>query len=700
MATPVPYSGVTEIRPSLAPTPRPAIDTPLAAFGGAVADAASHLGQTSDRVGDELYARALAMEQLHQEANANEAAAAYTTKLGEMHADITSKVGKDAVEAYPQFIQDVNTQRSNFRQGLDSPYAQSLYDRDSRFMQARAIWSVAGHVGAQNKAYALDSLKAQRETDDNYALQNPFDDTQFKAGVEKRKANINQNALIAGWSPERTQAEQQSEISKLWSNRIFGVAKSKPFEAQKMLDDALKSGDITGLDAARAQDFVKKQQYEVGARIEGSKVNAGVDNWAGQNIVSSTQARTGIKAVEGGNYSITGPDVNGDHALGAYQVMGKNLAPWLKEAGMKPMTEQEFLASPEAQDQLFDFKFGQYMKNTGSFNEAAKLWFTGTTHPRPGAMDKLGTTVDQYLAKANAGLARGASEADLTIQARTVAQRLDPNDPLLGDYIVERTQAIHNEDIRVQKEHEFNNIQTVDSALVQGDKNGKIPTTIEELKASSSEVGIAFDAMKPSDQLKVMNVLSKNAKGDVAWNNDRLRNYQQLIGESVHDPEAFLSEDIINKDLPIANKRELIRLQGQVFKHAEADPNLTHALQVMAPTLDASGITRAADKDGYDQFTGAMRDAVQDFIAQNKRPPKDEETELMGKRLLQKQGAGWFTSGTELFRVPVPEEAANIIRSDPKWRELGIEPSDQDIERVYVRTQYQKLYGKTQAQTP
>jgi len=107
----------------------------------------------------------------------------------------------------------------------------------------------------------------------------------------------------------------------------------------------------------------------------------------------------------GGNYGILGPVTkSGDQAYGKYQVMGANIGPWTKEILGAPMSPQEFLASPQAQDAVFQGKFGQYAEKYGP-EGAAQAWFGG-----PGAVgktdrkDQLGTSVGSYGQKFMAGL--------------------------------------------------------------------------------------------------------------------------------------------------------------------------------------------------------------------------------------------------------------------------------------------------------
>ena len=118
-------------------------------------------------------------------------------------------------------------------------------------------------------------------------------------------------------------------------------------------------------------------------------------------------------------------------------------------------------------------------------------------------------------------------------------------------------------------------------------------------------------------------------------------------------------------------------------------------MSILAPDLAAAGIERKNKEDFY-QFTGALADQLKDFADENKRPPKAEEVQQIGRRLLTEQTSkGWFwNSKTPTYQVPVPSEEAEIIRADPMWAKYGITPTEQQIQRIYTRDLYQKLYGK------
>ena len=121
----------------------------------------------------------------------------------------------------------------------------------------------------------------------------------------------------------------------------------------------------------------------------------------GSNAIPYASAIKGIES--GGKYDIVGPThPRYGRALGAYQVMEANLPQWSQEAIGRVVSPDEFLASPQLQDAVFQKKFGGYVEKYGNPQDAASAWFTG----RPLAeganrRDVLGTTGQGYVDKFN-----------------------------------------------------------------------------------------------------------------------------------------------------------------------------------------------------------------------------------------------------------------------------------------------------------
>lgn len=107
----------------------------------------------------------------------------------------------------------------------------------------------------------------------------------------------------------------------------------------------------------------------------------------------------------GGDYEKLGPVTRtGDRAFGKYQVMGANIPSWTQEVLGQPMSAEQFLRSPQAQDAVFQAKFGAYTQKYGP-EGAARAWFAGEGGMNdPNRKDQLGTSVSAYANKFNTAM--------------------------------------------------------------------------------------------------------------------------------------------------------------------------------------------------------------------------------------------------------------------------------------------------------
>lgn len=100
----------------------------------------------------------------------------------------------------------------------------------------------------------------------------------------------------------------------------------------------------------------------------------------------------------GGNYGALGPNTKtGDRAYGKYQIMGANIPQWTQEALGRAMTPQEFIANPQAQDAVAQYKMGQYYNKYQNPQDVAAMWFSGRPLRNNYSKDVLGTSVPKYV---------------------------------------------------------------------------------------------------------------------------------------------------------------------------------------------------------------------------------------------------------------------------------------------------------------
>jgi hypothetical protein len=155
------------------------------------------------------------------------------------------------------------------------------------------------------------------------------------------------------------------------------------------------------------------------------------------DINAAKEAIAGIES--GGRYDALGPVIakTGDRAYGKYQVMGENVGPWTQRWLGRRLTPEEFLANPQAQDQVFEGQFGEYTRKYGP-EGAARAWFAGEKGMNnPAARDPLGTTVASYARqfrsayqREGGGAAAGPAAAPTTGAAAEGSPPDYPNRPL------------------------------------------------------------------------------------------------------------------------------------------------------------------------------------------------------------------------------------------------------------------------------
>lgn len=698
-----------EVGPQGGALPRMSVDTPAGAFGDGSAEGWQGIGRQLISAGDELYKRAQALQDLKNQTEAKEADTKYIMEVGQMHAEFNSLQGKAAVEAYPDYQKRLASLRQDISKGMSNDMSRKMFDQQSLTTMGRTIFSGASHAATQNKRWALGTSAARVAAVGDQALANPTDDGQFKQSIGTLWAETQQQAEMLGWGKEQMDQAFVEGKSNLWAKRIEGLAKTQPFTAKKMLDEATKTGEIRGETMGKVTAVVQQQLYTVGARNISHEISNGKDLWVGSKIVPIEMAAEAISKREGfrGDYSILGPEIfdkktgaSRGRPLGKYQVLPENLPRWLAESGLPPMTPQEFLRNPQAQDALFKKIFGSMMERHGNFNDAASEWHSGVSLKEAIAKGRNDgyTSTEAYVRDTNATLAQNAPLSERVTRGREIAAQISPDNPLLSDYVETRIQADFGQDQRIRSNEQWANRQLIETGLMGG-ADGRIPTTVEELRAIDPKIDAAWARLDPDKQRGYLKVLAANAKGDRGWTEENLKEYQRLKGMAQADPAAFVDADMISTNLPISAKKEFIGLQTKLKTKAEADPRVTRALNTLAPMLQAAGVTKAQNKDTFYEYVGALQDALDDWQAETKTPPKAKDVELIGARLLQKQSVGlWGREpdpsgwGKEpLFSVQVPDDEAARIKALPRWQ--GVEPTDDLIKRYYVREQYQKLYG-------
>lgn len=574
----VPYSGAPSERLSGAGLPDIQPNMPNAAFGAEIAQAVQGLGKTTQEVSSDLFQRALWLQNLNNQAEAKAADAKYMVEVGKLHAEYNALEGADAVRAYPDYVKKLQAVRGQIRDGLSTAMSQRQYDGDTLSTLSRTIFSGANTAARAQKQYVNAAIDAKRVANVNFAVQNVDDEPTFQRSLRENEILTRQQGDLSGLPPEAIDNEVAKSASKIYSARIYELAKTKPFEAQKMLDEA--KGKLWYDDAKKVEEFVKTQQYTVGARAI-------------------------------------------------------------------------------AQDETSDL----YSDNRSKPPE------------------------------------RGLEERVTAARQRAAKER--PDDPDYALQVEQTTRSLYTRRKQDLRDTEQANVTTVAAGVI-GDFGGQIPTTVDELKAIDPSVAKAWDELPPQRRSSVLKALANNAKGDYAADEKSYRDYMKYRGMATSDDaaqrEQFMQTSIVDLTLPMKWRTSLNKLQEAMIKGPGGDLRVSRAVRQLT---DAGIAPDPRDKDQVLIFRGALQEALDVFRENNSnREPKYEELKQIGSQLMSQTAdpERWTFGGLRSGKVPfyqlsVPDKAVETIKNDPKLKALGIEITDEQIKREYLRKRYIDLYG-------
>ena len=239
----------------------------------------------------------------------------------------------------------------------------------------------------------------------------------------------------------------------------------------------------------------------------------------------------------------------------------------------------------------------------------------------------------------------------------------------------------------------------VNGGIAAGVKN------VQELRANP-QVAAAIDALPPDKQNAIPGMINRyNAARDKVSNEE---NYFKLKGMASNDVEGFLNTDLTSQGLAKGDIDKLTTLQKKLKAIPDSDPRVNRAVTqirgAMGAQLEALDVFKRTEKnkDDYDKYTGALQQALDVFQEANTRPPNYKElTEDIAPAVIKTiQEPGFFniggygtTNDVPRFKATVPDDFAEKLITDVKSKG-GLQPTPEQIQRAYTRTQFMQLYGK------
>ena len=299
----------------------------------------------------------------------------------------------------------------------------------------RADIATASATGSLNKL-TLAKERAQQIVDLTYK---PLED---QLAIKMKQYELNKD-ILSGIDKKRTEAlgvtlqlEQTALANKKADEKIKAdlITKAALNAPQDLLEKAKNAPDSTSaaiILGKYAQDFLQQEKLKqevIKLQIENGTYNP-ISDSGSIGIVSKDNGfgledfKRGISAVESagsGGYSALGKiiesgSLKGDRAYGKYQVMGSNIPSWTKQALGYSMTPQQFLASPQAQEKVFEDQSERNYAKYGNWGDVASVWFSD--RPLSGNNSSDGNnTVPEYVQKVFKNMGVTSKPAPVEIQ--------------------------------------------------------------------------------------------------------------------------------------------------------------------------------------------------------------------------------------------------------------------------------------------
>ncbi len=355
-----PYVPFDTATPYMRPTPGLRIQTPGAAFGENVGAALQSLGGSVEKDGNELFQRAVALQELSNENDAREAQTNFVNKIAPMQADFDSLTGKASRDALQPHLEQLNQTRLEQRAQLKTPIAQKLFDQDSLPFYQRNVFASSARAGQQYKDFTVQTYHAQADLAIRDVEDHPDDLTFAKHQAAVTQAVTDATTLQYGVgedSPIVKDAVLKAQQALL-ASKIKGIAHTDPDRATAMLE---QNKDKLGDQYDALQSLVETRGNAVAsANIVSGVIGTHLDPKDGSYDATAKQmqdeARTKAAELYPNNKLLQTEVVNAlDHRMYMDTIARRNDAIDLSQSmrqllGQHPevINKQDFLALPGA----------------------------------------------------------------------------------------------------------------------------------------------------------------------------------------------------------------------------------------------------------------------------------------------------------------------------------------------------------------
>jgi hypothetical protein len=710
----IPYSPVPNVTADNIPTPAIRVNAPEAAFGTNIAQAIKGLGATEEGVGNELFSRALAMQQLRNESEATEASADYIKRSDQLFTNYEGqKRGINAVTGEVEHREAQDKLRKEVREGLSSPIVQKMYDAKTFGDFNRALFNGARHAAAENRSAISNSYQAEIDAAADTAI-NAKSPEEFNRKLQQIDSTTRDFGASSGLPSDAVEQLAFKHKSRATVNYIEGLARRDPVAARKVLDENIEAGTLHGADRDRIE-----------ARVHSQLMTTGSSHFVEQNENDFRNpegflARRGAPRAQGIDYTfgqnLVSAITNYERATGKSAKIESLVRTTEEQARIR--AEHEAMpggveAHPAAQPGTSRHEFGR----AADVDEGFAAWLKEGDRAQKYGLEflkgKTGVNDPNHVQLAGDAPLRRTRTYDINerdyVEGAVGRMRASlPNaPPEMEDRIRREAQSLYARNAQYDRQQDEANLRTIQEPLLSDNP----PRTLSDLLKLGPEYANAWNQLPPKLQDAALKRINKDSTTDQAF-------YHQQLGMAAGDEDArrqFISpenyEAIQTTDkLSRAKQDELTKKILSLRNKPEHDPSVALAWRSIRYTLPEE-LQKPGDLQN--QYKGALQTMLRLYgeVHGGKFPSQPELTE-MGQRIQNEVTIPgeldqpktpydplvsgllkwWNSRSGRLFEVTPPKQEYDKVK-DTLTKLMNATPSDEMINQVYRRDLYQRLYG-------
>lgn len=672
----VPSADAPTVMPSAAPVQ---VSTPPSAFGASVVGGGlEDLGKTLGVGSDMLAKHAEIQANLDASAASNSAAVASSQKQDDLALQFRNEnPGMKAQAALSNLYADLDKARLEARGELQSPLAQKMFDAQTRLQQEK--------LQISNSTWASGEVKQSRVASWKSFLDNQSRGTTLDT-IDQQAATIEPTlrswAAQEGWSEDQVTAARSAWIGNTAYALANGVAGKNPTQASATLE---KYGEF--MNPQERGVLLNQIQASTDAHMV-----AGVADQAFAHSLSGTQpgGQPPIARFATPEAGLAAADQNlrakvNQHDLTTLNaIIGDPTWGWAPAAdhnnpvayaqtvasqlGISPTANisQRIAGDPAFRQQVLTAMAGvEKGQNNNPLNLRSHGW-----------QGEVGATPQQQLDQAEM-----AAPAALQTIASNPALR---GDPILinnaqRQYLTNLSQARQVQNVATKGA--FDRLYT---SMIDGNIQD-----VGKLQSAYPQASQDWASLPEESKQQLQRQAGSAAN---MWTPGRDAAWQQLQGQAINNPAAFASQDLTKFDLTRGNRDKLYEEQQKIIANkATQQANVTSALQ-LEPVKQALA-TRSdlkPDSPGYDQFTGAFAERMQEFMDNHNGKIGAEDKARIAVGLLGQAPAHNYLGPIQLGATTVP--AFSVSPDDASAIRAQVEPNikrkltDYEVGQIYART--------------